>query len=120
MDLSSLPSRPLTAREVAALGDSDAFVTVRPVERFEFDAVDGTLVVAAAFITNRGVRGVAFDPDGGWSVVHREDLDDVASIEDVPESAIGAAQRALRSEVDDLERERGFGSRLVEAYERHA
>lgn len=117
MDLSSLPARPLSGREVGALNEADAFVAVRPVERFEFDAVDETLVVAGILITRRGVRGVAFDPASGWSVVYRENIDDVESIEDVPESVIGDAQRVLRREIDDLERERDFGSQLVDAYQ---
>ncbi|MEE6208938.1 hypothetical protein U3A55_02040 [Salarchaeum sp. III] len=120
MDLSSLPSRPLTGREVAALDGSDAFVAVRPVERFEFEAVEETLVVAVVLITNRGVRGVAFDPDSGWRVVRRDDREAIEQLADVPESAIDDAQRALRAEITDLERERGFGSRLVDAYKTHS
>lgn len=119
MDLSSLPARPLSGQEVGALNESDAFVAVRPVERFEFDAVDETLVVAVVLITGQGVRGVAFDPDRGWRVVHREDIEGVERLEDVPESVIGAAQRVLRGEIDDLERERAFGSQLVDAYNAH-
>ncbi|GAA0657243.1 hypothetical protein [Salarchaeum japonicum] len=120
MDLSSLPSRPLTGREVAALDESGTFVAVRPVERFEFEAVEETLVVAVVLITTQGVRGVAFDPERGWRVVHRADRDDIEELADVPESAIDDAQRALRAEITDLERERGFGSRLVDAYETHS
>ncbi|MGB9985500.1 hypothetical protein [Salarchaeum japonicum] len=120
MDLSSLPSRPLTGREVAALGESAAFIAVRPVERFEFEAVEETLVVAVVLITSQGVRGVAFDPDAGWRVVHRDDRDGIERLEDVPESAIDAAQRALRAEITELEGERGFGSRLVDAYRMHS
>lgn len=117
MDLSSLPARPLSGQEVGALNEADALVAVRPVERFEFDAVDETLVVAVILITRQGVRGVTFDPDRGWAVVYREDLDTVESIDDVPESVIGDAQRVLRGKIDDLERERDFGSKLVNAYQ---
>jgi len=120
MDLSSLPPRPLTTRELAGLGESDAFVAVRPVERFEFDAVDETLVVAVVFVTSQGVRGAAFAPDTGWRVVHRDDRDGIEALGDVPESAIADAQRALRAEITDLEGESGFASQLVDAYTTHS
>lgn len=117
MDLSSLPSRPLSGSEVAALGESDAFVAVRPVDRFEFESVEETLVVGVVLVTGRGVRAAHFSPADGWQIVYREDIDGVETIEDVSESTIGEAQRELRSRTDELERERGFGTRLVEAYE---
>ncbi|GGL64033.1 hypothetical protein [Halocalculus aciditolerans] len=117
MDLSSLPSRPLAGSEVAALGESDAFVAVRPVDRFEFEAVEETLVVGVVLVTERGARAAHFSPADGWRVVYREDVEGVEGLADVSEATIGEAQRELRSLTDELESERGFGSRLVDAYE---
>jgi len=70
--LSSLPDRPLTTTEVAALNDADAFDLVVPVEREEAVRADDNepVVVTESLVLAAGdwVKGVVHEDDG-WRVV---------------------------------------------------
>ncbi|WP_435097158.1 hypothetical protein [Halarchaeum sp. P4] len=70
--LSSLPDRPLTTTEVAALNDADAFDLVVPVEREEAVRTDDSepVVVTESLILAAGdwVKGAVHETDG-WRVV---------------------------------------------------
>ncbi|GGL43917.1 hypothetical protein GCM10009037_29190 [Halarchaeum grantii] len=76
--LSSLPSRPLTTTEVAALNDADAFDLVVPVEREEAVRTEDSeaVEVTEALVLAAGdwVKGVVHETDG-WRVVEHVDIE---------------------------------------------
>ncbi|MFB6079218.1 MAG: hypothetical protein ABEJ80_09605 [Halarchaeum sp.] len=76
--LSSLPDRPLTTDEVAALNDADAFDLVVPVEREEaVRAEDNEPVVVTESLVlaaSSWVKGAVHEDDG-WRVVESVDVE---------------------------------------------
>jgi len=100
--LQTLPPRPLTAKEIKALDDSEKFVGVAPINAiFEPEYAAG-FVISLILLTDHRVVAAQYDiEERSWTTRYERD----AETHEEREEAYSEAEAILEEAADDLESE---------------